>query len=69
MADPHLWLKGELGPVVEGALGATVGLPWSTFIPRNSPVAGQDTLPNGQGFRVRTEQGMGFVWAPAPASH
>ena len=28
---------------------------------RNSPVAGRDTLPYGQGFRVWFDQGMGFV--------
>ena len=54
MAGPHLWLRGELGPAVKGAVGATVG--WLT-----SPVAGCDTLPYWQGFRVRTEQGMGCV--------
>ena len=36
---------------------------------RNSPVAGRDPLPYWQGFRVRTEQGMGCVRAPDPASH
>ena len=61
MAGSYLWLKGELGPAAEGAWGAIVGWPWSTFVPRNSPVAGRDTLPYRQGFRVRTEQGMGCV--------
>ena len=61
MAGPHLWLKGELGPAVKGAWGATVGWPCSFLVPRNYPVAGRDTLPYGQGFRVRTEQGIGRV--------
>ena len=61
MAGPYFWLKEELGPAVKGASGATVGLPWSSLIPRNSPVAGRNNLPYGQGFRVRTEQGMGCV--------
>ena len=53
MAGPYLWLKGELGPAVKGAWGATVGWPWSTLLSRKSPVAGQDNL--------RYEQGMGCV--------
>ena len=31
------------------------------LVTRNSPVARRDTLPFWQGFRVRTEQGMGCV--------
>ena len=31
------------------------------LVNRNWPVAWGDTLPYGQGFRVRTEQGMGYV--------
>ena len=61
MAGPSLWLKGELGPAVSGAWGATVGRPWSYLVPRNSPVAGRDTLPFWQDFRVRIEQSMGCV--------
>ena len=61
MAGPDLQLREELGPAVEGAWGATVSWPWSTLVPRNSPVAGRDTLPYRQGFRVRTKQGMGCV--------
>ena len=61
MAGPHLCLKGESGPAVEGAWGATVGWPWMSLVPRNSPVAGLNTLPFGQDFRVRTEQAMGCV--------
>ena len=61
MAGPHLWPREELGPAVKGAWGAIVGWSWSTLVPRNSPVAGRDTLPYWQGLRVRTEQGMGCV--------
>ena len=61
MAGPHLWLKEEFRTTVKGASGATVGWPWTPLVPRNSPVAGWDSLPYGQGFRVRTEQGMGCV--------
>ena len=61
MAGPYLWLRGELGPAVKGARGATVGWPCSFLVSRTSPVAGLDTLPHWQGFRVRTEQGMGCV--------
>ena len=61
MAGPYLRLRVELGPAIKGALRATVSWPWSSLVPRNSPVAGRDTLPYWQGFRVRTEQGMGCV--------
>ena len=61
MAGPYLRLREELGPAVEGAWGATVSWPWRAFVPSNSPVARRDTLPYWQGFRVRTEQGMGCV--------
>ena len=53
--------KRELRPAVEGAWGAVAHQPWYPLVPKNSPVAGRDTLPYGQGFRVRTEQGMGCV--------
>ena len=61
MAGPHLWLKGKLGPAIKGAWETTVGWHWSPLVPRNSPVAGWDTLPYWQGSRVWTEQGMGCV--------
>ena len=61
MAGPYLSLRGELGPAVKGAWGATVGSHWSHLVPRNSPVAGRYAPPYWQGFRVRTEQGMGCV--------
>ena len=61
MAGPCLWLREELGPAVKGAKGATVGWPWGPLVSRNSPVAGRDTPPYWQSFRVRTEQGMGCV--------
>ena len=55
MAGPYLWLRGELGLAVKGAWGDIVSWPWRGLVPRNSPVAGRDTLPKWQGFRVRTE--------------
>ena len=61
MAGPCLWLRGEFKPAVKGAWEATVDGPWSILVPRNSPVAGRDTLPYWQGFWVRTGQGMGCV--------
>ena len=61
MAGPYLWLRGELEPVVKGAWEATAGWFCSPLVPRNSPVAGRDTLPHRQGCRVQTEQGMGCV--------
>ena len=64
MAWLYLLSRGELGLAAKGAWGATVGLPWSTLVTRDPPVAGQDTLPYWQGFRVRTEQGMGCVEPP-----
>ena len=69
MAGPYLWLRQELRPAVKGAYGATVGWPSSHLVPRNSPVARRNTPPYWQGFRVRTEQGMGCVLAPAPTTH
>ena len=61
MAGPHLWLKGELGPAVKGAWEVTVGWPLSYLVLSDLPVAGRDTLPHRQGFRVRTGQGMDCV--------
>ena len=61
MAEPYLWLREDLGPAVRGAWGATVSWPRSSLVPKNSPVAGRDTPPYWQGFRVRTEQSMGGV--------
>ena len=55
MAGLYLRLREELQPAVKGAEGATGSWPWSPLVPRNSPVAGRDTLPYWQGFRVRTE--------------
>ena len=69
MAGPYLWLREELGPAVEGALGATVGRPWSALVPRNSLVAGRDTSPFG---RV-SGSGLSRAWvvfepSPPPAT-
>ena len=54
MAGPYLWPREELRLAIKGAWGAIVGWPWSLLVPRDSPVAGRDTLPHWQGFRVRT---------------
>ena len=69
MAGPFLWLREELEPVVEKTWGATVGWPWSTLVPRNSPVAGRDTSPFG---RV-SGSGLSRAWVvfeplPPPAT-
>ena len=61
MAGPYLWLRVELEPAVKGALGTTVDWPWSCLVPRNLPSGWPGHPPYWQGFRVRTEQGMGSV--------
>ena len=60
MAGPYLWLRGELGPAVGGMRSHC----WLALEPPGSQEltcgwAGH--LPYRQGFRVRTEQGMGCV--------
>ena len=69
MAGPYLQLMGELRPAIEGAWGATVCWPWSPLGSQELACGLAEHLPYWQGFRVRTEQGMGCVGAPAPASH
>ena len=69
MAGPYLWLREELGPAVEGALGATVGWPWDILVPRNSLVARRDISPIG---RV-SGSGLSRAWVvfeppPPPAT-
>ena len=67
MAEPYLRLREELKPAVRGAWGATVGWPWSTLVPKNSPVAGRDTPPIG---RV-SGSGLSRAWVvfePPPPS-
>ena len=69
MAEPYLSLRGELEPAVKGAWGATVSWPCSDLVPRNSPVAGRDTPPNG---RV-SGSGLSRAWVvfeppPPPAT-
>ena len=69
MAEPYLWLRGELEPAVEGAWEATVGWSWTNLVPRNSPVAGRDTPPIG---RV-SGSGLSRAWVvfeppPPPAT-
>ena len=69
MAEPYLCLRVELEPAVKGAWGATVSWPWSTLVPRNSPVAGRYTSPIG---RV-SGSGLSRAWVvfeppPPPAT-
>ena len=69
MAGPYLWLRGEFGPAVKGAWGATVGWPWRSLVPRNPPVAGRDTSASG---RV-SGSGLSRAWVvfeppPPPAT-
>ena len=69
MAEPYLWLREELGPAAKGAWEATVGWPWRSLVPRNSPVAGGDTSPIG---RV-SGSGLSRAWVvfeppPPPAT-
>ena len=59
MAGPYLWLREELGPAVKGAWEATVGWPWDHLV--ELPCGWAGDLSHWQGFRVRTEQGMGCV--------
>ena len=61
MAGPYLWLRLELGPVVEGACGATVGRPWTALVLQELACGWAGHPPYWQGFRIRTEQGMGCV--------
>ena len=61
MAGHYLQHREELGHAIKGAWGVTVIWPWSPLVRRNSPVAGRDTLPYRQGFRLPTEQGIGCV--------
>ena len=55
MAGPYLLLRGEFGPAIKGASEATIGWQWSILVPTNLLMAGRDSLPRWQGFRVRTE--------------
>ena len=65
MAGPYLWLREELGPAVKGAWEATVGRPWSSLVPRNSPVAGRETSPID---RV-SESGLSRAWVVFEPPH
>ena len=59
MAGPYLWLREELGPAVEGALGAIVSWLWSPLGSQELACGWAGHPPYLQGFSVRTEQGMG----------
>ena len=69
MAGPYVWLREELRPADKGAWGATVGWPWTSLVPRNSPVAERVTPPIG---RV-SGSGLSRAWVvfeppPPPAT-
>ena len=61
MAGPYLWLREELGPAIEGVWGATISWPWNPLGSQELACGWAEHLPYWQGFRVRTEQGMGCV--------
>ena len=61
MAGPYLRLREELGPAIKGAWGATVVWPWSSLGSQKLACGWAGHPPYWQGFRVRTEQGMGCV--------
>ena len=59
MAEPYLWLRGELEPAVKGAWGATVGRRCVPLVIGELACGWAGHPPYWQGLRVRTEQGMG----------
>ena len=60
MAGPYLWLREELGPAVrEHREPLSVGL--GAIGSQELACGWAGHLPYWQGFRVRTEQGMGCV--------
>ena len=61
MAGPYLWLREELQPAVRGGIGChcRLALELLGFQEIACGLAGH--LFHWQGFRVRTEQGMGCV--------
>ena len=61
MAWPYLWLREEFGPAVKGAWGANVSWPRSLMVYQEFAYGWAGHPPYWQGFRVRTEQGMGCV--------
>ena len=61
MAGPYLWLTGEMRPAVKGAWGAPISWLWSRLGFQEPACGWAGHLPYWQGFRVRTEQGMGCV--------
>ena len=61
MAGPYLWLRGELGPAVEGPWGGHCRLALEHLGTQKLACGWAGHPPYWQGFRVQTEQGMGCV--------
>ena len=69
MTGPYLWLREKLGTAVKGAQAAIVGYPWRLLRSQELACGWAGRPPCWQGLRVQNEQDMGYVGAPAPASH
>ena len=61
MAGPYFWLRGELGPANKGRIGSHCRLALVPLGSEELACGWAGRLPYWQGFRVRTEQGMGCV--------
>ena len=61
MAGPYLWLREELGPAIKGSIGNHCRLALEPFGFQELACGWAGQPPYWQGFRVRTEQGMGCV--------
>ena len=61
MAGPYLWLRDKWGPVVAGSIGSDCRLALESLGSKELGCGWAGPLLYWQGFRVRTEQGMGCV--------
>ena len=61
MAGPYLWLREELGPAIKGGIGSHCRSALDPLGFRELACGWAGHPPYWQGFRVRTEQGMGCV--------
>ena len=68
MAKPYLLLGMEVEPAVKGAWGVTVGRPWTSLVPKNSPVAGPDKPPIGRVSGSGLSRAWGVFEPPPPAA-